>query len=105
MPQRELHLTEDTTGHKTSLHFLRDKEKREVDFLAVIGKKPRQLVEAKLADDTFSKALGHFRRFLPGVEILQVVRSLTRGQSDAARTMRMVPAVEYLANLSLRPLP
>jgi uncharacterized protein len=102
--QRELHLTEDTTGHKTSLHFLRDKEKREVDFLTVINKKPRQLVEAKLADDTFSKALGHFGRFLPGVEILQVVRTLRRAQTDSTRTMRMLPAVDYLANLIIRPL-
>jgi uncharacterized protein len=97
---RELHLTEDTTGHRTSLHFLRDKEKREVDFLAVVGKKPRQLVEAKLADDTFSKALSHFRQFLPGVEVLQVVRTLRHAQTDSMRTMRMVRAVDYLATLS-----
>ena len=101
--QRELHLTEDMTGHRTALHFLRDKDKREVDFLAVVGKKPQQLVEAKLADDTFSKALGHFQRFLPGVETLQVVRTLRRAQTDAARTMRMVPAAEYLETLELTP--
>ncbi|MET0592901.1 MAG: ATP-binding protein [Polyangiaceae bacterium] len=101
--QRELHLVEDTTGHRTALHFIRDKEKREVDFLAVVGKKPRQLVEAKLADDTFSKALGHFRRFVPGVEAIQVVRTLARAKSDPERQMRMVPAVEYLGKLSLRP--
>jgi hypothetical protein len=99
--QRELHLKEDTTGHKTALHFLRDKEKREVDFLAVVGKKPRQLVEVKLSDDTFSKSLSYYRRFVPGVEALQVVRTLRHAQSDAARTLRMVPAAEYLANLSL----
>jgi predicted AAA+ superfamily ATPase len=97
---RELHLTEDTTGHRTSLHFLRDKEKREVDFLVVVGKKPRQLVEATLADDIFSKALSHFRQFLPGVEVLQVVRTLRHAQTDSMRSMRMVRAVDYLATLS-----
>jgi len=48
------------------LCFLRDKEKREVDFLAVVDGKPRLLVEAKLADDAFSRALGHFLGFMPG---------------------------------------
>jgi predicted AAA+ superfamily ATPase len=98
--QRELHLAEDLDGRKTSLCLLRDKERREVDFLTVIDRKPRQLVEAKLSDDTFSKALGHFQRFLPGTQALQVVKALKSPRDNAERTLRMLPATDYLAELS-----
>jgi hypothetical protein len=37
--QREVHLTEDFTGRKASLGFLRDKEKREVDFVVVVDRR------------------------------------------------------------------
>jgi len=98
--QREVHLTEDLTGRKASLGFLRDKEKREVDFVVVIDRRPRQLVEAKLADDTFSKSLGHFRQLFPSAQALQVVKSLALAKDDVERQLRMVPAARYLAELS-----
>lgn len=98
--QREAHLTEDITGRKTSVGFLRDKEKREVDFIVVIDRKPRQLVEVKLADDTFSKALAHFRKMFPSAQAVQVVKSLARAKDDLERQLRMVPAARYLAELS-----
>lgn len=98
--QREVHLTEDFTGRKASLGFLRDKEKREVDFVVVIDRKPKQLVEVKLADDAFSKSLGYFRSLFPGARALQVVKSLPRPRDDASRTLRMVPAATYLAEVS-----
>jgi hypothetical protein len=98
--QREVHLTEDCTGRKASLGFLRDKEKREVDFVVVIDRKPRQLVEAKLDDATFSGSLGYFRRLFPSTQALQVVKSLARPKDDVERKLRMVPAVSYLAEVS-----
>jgi predicted AAA+ superfamily ATPase len=98
--KRELDLAEDFTGRRTQLCFLRDKEKREVDFAVVIDGKVRQIVEAKLSDDTFSKSLPHFLRFVPGAEALQVVRDLRRPKSNPQRTLRMLPAATYLANVS-----
>jgi predicted AAA+ superfamily ATPase len=98
--QREMHLTEDFIGRKATLYFLRDKEKREVDFLVVIDKKPKQLIEVKLADDSFAPSLEHFRRFLPGAEAVQVVKGLARAKSNSQRTLRMVPAAAFLAQLS-----
>jgi predicted AAA+ superfamily ATPase len=38
---KELHFLEDTTGSKVSLHYLRDKLKNEVDFLAVIDERDK----------------------------------------------------------------
>jgi uncharacterized protein len=98
--QREVHLTEDFTGRKASLGFLRDKEKREVDFVVVIDRKPKQLIEVELADDVFSKSLGYFRSLFPSARALQVVKALSRPRDDATRTLRMVPAASYLAEVS-----
>ncbi|EKD26242.1 MAG: hypothetical protein ACD_79C01302G0023, partial [uncultured bacterium] len=47
----ELHYHEDTTGDKVELNFIRDKEKREVDFLVSINKTPKFLVEVKTSDE------------------------------------------------------
>jgi uncharacterized protein len=100
---REVDLVEDVSGHAASLGFLRDKEKREVDFLVVIDKKPVELVEAKLSDDTFARSLDHFLRFLPGARAVQVVCDLARPRSNQTRTIRMLPATEYLTSVSFLP--
>ncbi|MDH7511345.1 MAG: ATP-binding protein [Clostridiales bacterium] len=94
---RELHLLEDTTGRKTALHYLRDKEKREVDFLATIDGRPVLMVEAKAAEDSFEKSLFHFRRFLPDVRAVQVVFGLRRRKSS--KGVEMVAAHEFLEKL------
>lgn len=91
---RELHLIEDTTGRKTSLHYLRDKEKRETDFLAVVDGYPVLMVETKTGDDTFDKSLFHFRRSIPGVRTIQVVLGLKRRKQSG--DVEMVPAAEFL---------
>lgn len=44
------------------LHYLRDKQKREVDFLVTRDRKPWFLVEVKTADKRLSPALEHFQR-------------------------------------------
>lgn len=97
---RELQLVEDQEGRKTALCFLRDKEKREVDFLVTVDNRPLQLVEVKLSDDTFAPSLAHFAAQLPKVEALQVVKNLKRAKTDATRTMQMVSATDYLSRVS-----
>ncbi len=97
---RELHLLEDLSGHRVGLNFLRDKEKREVDFVAVIDGKPRLLVEAKLSDEAFAPSLAHFLKFMPGAAAVQVVKHATRAKSDARRSMRLEPAASFLAELT-----
>lgn len=59
---KRLHFLEDTAGEKCALYYVRDKEKREVDFLTVRDGCSEWLIEAKLADiDTNS--LKHFSGF------------------------------------------
>ncbi|OGQ89653.1 MAG: hypothetical protein A2289_06025 [Deltaproteobacteria bacterium RIFOXYA12_FULL_58_15] len=67
------HFTQDWGLTPLELHYLRDKEKREVDFLITRDKKPWLLVEAKLSDTQPSPALMHFAERLGDVRKIQVV--------------------------------
>jgi predicted AAA+ superfamily ATPase len=54
------HFVQDTQGHKMELRYLRDTDKREVDFVVIRDKKPMFAVEAKLSDTTLSPHLRYF---------------------------------------------
>jgi len=68
-----------------SLHFVRNKERQEVDFLVADGRKPVLLVEAKLGDDRPEKGLLAIQRALrvPAVQL--------RARRVALRPCRMGP--------------
>ena len=55
------------------LHYLRDKDKQEVDFLIVKNNEPILLVETKLSDDTPSPSLINFQDYLniPAVQLVK----------------------------------
>ena len=91
---RELHLLEDTTGSKVALHYLRDKDKNEVDFLTLIDNKPSLMAEVKVSDDDFSKSLYKFHNYLPGVRAVQLVYNLKK--KKATPKMQMMPVHEFL---------
>ena len=57
-----------------SLHFIRDKEKREVDFLIADERKPLLLVETKLYGTSPPESLVRFQNTL-GVPAVQLVNS------------------------------
>ncbi len=56
-----------------ALHYIRDKNKREVDFAIIRDGKPWCLIEVKLADTTLSKTLKHFHKVLEPEHSFQVV--------------------------------
>lgn len=91
---KELNELEDCHGIKGGLHFLRDKDGNEVDFLVVVRGKPVKMIEVKLSDPSFSKSLVKFRKYLPDVESLQVVHELARKRSTPE--IRMEVAHEFL---------
>lgn len=62
---KELNLIEDTKGIKTSLHYLRTKDGKEIDFLICIEGRVELMLEAKLSDETPSANFHHFAKFLP----------------------------------------
>ncbi len=48
-------------GNRAELYFLRDVDKREVDFLVTINDKPWFAVEAKLGETSLSPSLLYFK--------------------------------------------
>lgn len=100
---KELHFIEDTEGYKTALHYLRNKEGGEVDFLTLIDNKPRQMVEVKESDDSFSKSLFHFSTFFKKIEGYQIVHNLKK-RKMTSDGMRMWSVVDFLEKMPLLPI-
>ena len=86
---------QDWGQEKLGLHFIRDKEKREVDFLLTLEGKPQLLVEAKLSDLQPSSALKYFGTKLGDIPKLLVVAHAHRPGISAG--VRVVPAAVFLS--------
>lgn len=83
------------------LRYLRDKLKREVDFLVVRDRKPWFLVEVKASDPTLSASLGHFQAQTKARHAFQVVLELPYVDADcfACSEPTVVPARTLLSQL------
>ena len=85
-----------------ALGYLRDKEKREVDFLVARDGKPWFLVEVKQSDGRISKTLEHFQRQLGAPLAFQVVIEAEYIDADCFAERRgpvVVPARTFLSQL------
>lgn len=95
---KEIHRCQDVEGANLDLHYIRNKDGQEIDFLLTDENVPKQLIEVKWADDSLSP---HFKKFLSGVPLkrVQVVGQL--GQSKSFPTgERIEPAQKFLSKLS-----
>jgi predicted AAA+ superfamily ATPase len=83
------------------LRYLRDKQKREVDFLVVRDRKPWFLVEVKMSDIELSPALAHFQEQTRAPHAFQAVMNLPYEQVDCFRVQhpKVVPAKTLLRQL------
>jgi len=83
------------------LRYLRDKQKREVDFLVVKDRKPWFLVEVKVGERSLSPALAHFQSQTKAAHAFQVVFNLAYQKADSFRIHRpvVVPAKTFLSQL------
>jgi predicted AAA+ superfamily ATPase len=97
-----LHLTKlvdawNDRGHGDfALWYVRDKERREVDFLVTDRRRPYLLLETKLADDRVSPALRYFRDRLRPRHTIQLVRE-GRTRRDAG--ILVAPAARVLSRI------
>jgi uncharacterized protein len=83
------------------LRYLRDKQKREVDFLVVKDREPWFLVEVKVSDTTLSPWLGYFQGQTNAQHAFQVVMNLPYEEADCFRIRRpvVVPSRSLLSQL------
>jgi len=83
------------------LRYLRDKQKREVDFLVVKDQNPWFLVEVKASDTRLSHSLAHFQGQTAAPHAFQVVLNLPYEEADCFSLTRptVVPALTFLSQL------
>ena len=87
----------DTQGSKCELYYLRDREKREVDFLTTKDNKLEFMVEVKTSDDQFSPSLRYFSERLTPTAAIQLVHKLGRSSSNKFGSVQN--AASWLATL------
>ena len=94
---KEAHRAQDAAGEDVALHYVRDRDGREVDFLIVKDGRPWQPVEAKWAEADTSP---HLRLFFADQQLrrVQVVGTATEARSFADG-LRVEPATAFLAAL------
>jgi predicted AAA+ superfamily ATPase len=73
---KRLHFIEDYYGHRCNLHYLRDKEGREVDFVTEINGEIIDLIEVKNSDTTISSNLKYYSERLKPKNTVQIVGDL-----------------------------
>lgn len=96
---KEAHWCQDVEGEDYRLHYVRNKDGQEIDFLVTRANKPERLIEAKWADISLSP---HFKKFFPRAQLrrVQVVGELKQSKSYPSAE-RIEPAIKFLSELSL----
>ncbi len=87
----------DTEGYKTQLHYLRDKEQREVDFLVTVNNKPWFCVEVKNSFRDIPNPLKYFSSKLKIPFVYEVVK---QDNIDFIKdNIRILSANKFLSSL------
>jgi predicted AAA+ superfamily ATPase len=98
---KRIHFLEDSKGDTYGLHYLRDKDKREVDFVVTRDGMVDALIEVKLRDTKPSTSLLHFASKLRPRRVVQIVAEAPFSTREG--NVDIVPAREFFADIR-RPL-
>ncbi len=91
----------DVAGESWDLHYLRDKEGREVDFVVTLNRKVHWLIEVKSSDAALSNSLRYYTGKLRPTESLQLVLNLDRPREKDG--IKILPLARWLDGLALEP--
>lgn len=97
---KELHYLEDTQGLDTSLHYLRTKDGKVLDFLVCIDKHPEFLIEVKQSNDEPFKGFDHFSKYFPKIQKIQLVKELKK-EKTYSNGLEIRSLVSWLTKLDL----
>lgn len=92
-----VHFLTDHDGYKTQLCFLRNVDKKEVDFLVTVDKKPWFAVEAKRSEEEVSRSLVYFKDKLNVPFVYQILEKPNVDRHKSG--IRVVSADKFLAGL------
>lgn len=88
------HFHEDTSGDRMELRFLRDRDKREIDFVVLKNKKPLFAVECKSGDRALSPSIKYFKE-RTGIPEFYQVHLASKDFGNAKTTGRCLPFWEF----------
>lgn len=96
---KEVHRAIDVEGEELGLHYIRNKEGYEIDFLITRDDQPEQMIEVKWRDDNLSQ---NFKKFLPEKTLIrtQVVGEI-RHKKTYPSGENIIAAEDYLSVLTL----
>ncbi len=78
---KRMHFIQDTQGEKCELLYIKDKEKREIDFITLVNRKPEWLIEIKTSETVFSSQLYYYHKRLNPLRSLQLIYNLKQTRS------------------------
>ena len=94
------HYLEDTEGHHMELRFIRDTDKREVDFVVLRDGSPEFAVECKSGDRRAAPACGYFRERTDIPRFYQVHLG-SRDFGNAAANTRVLPFATFCGEVDI----
>ncbi|MFZ5573462.1 MAG: ATP-binding protein [Thermodesulfobacteriota bacterium] len=97
---KEIHFQADCLGEDLKLHYLRNKDGREIDFLVTRGGVSSLMIEAKWREEQLSPNFSIFEKNLAKPRKIQLVKELSREKTypDGGEVRR---ACDWLARLPL----
>jgi predicted AAA+ superfamily ATPase len=93
---KRLHFQEDSEGDRCELRYIRDKEKREIDFVILRNRKVDELIEVKLSDSDVSKTLQDFAAVLKPRRTIQLVAKLEKSYKSGG--VEVLSVFDYFAD-------
>ncbi len=78
---KEIHFREDAKGEKYELFYLRNKDKKEVDFFVTLDRRPVLMLEVKKSQKKISEGLKVFLKNFQNIKAIQLVQNLRREQT------------------------
>ena len=92
------HFLEDTEGYRMDLRFLRDTDRREIDFVVLKENQPEFAVECKTGEKDVNPALYYFKDRAPIPEFFQVH---TGNKDYQKKGIRVLPVQTFCKELHL----
>ena len=92
------HFLQDVYGYNIKLQYLRDKEKREIDFVITLDWNVKYLIEVKTNNINISKHLLYYKDFFPEAKYFQIVfwdKEIDREKS----WIRIISASKFFSGL------
>lgn len=91
---KQCDLLNDSEGKNYRLHYYKDSNKNEVDFVITLNRKPVHLIEVKKSDDNFSRSLIWLKEKNPLARATQVVHEFVGTKEKA--NVKMVNLSDFL---------